>query len=305
MKMLLRKLLAKTLLASGISERRIKMHSGNKYLILMYHRILPKETDGSALQPGMFVLAKTFKLHLEFLSKHFVICPLNDLNDSFLFGNNRKLICFITFDDGWVDFYKVAYPILNELGVHATVFLPTGFIGTKNWFWTDRLLHIFRAVDHEAGIRLSDAKYKNKYVKNIVSIEGNYEEKTEKAISILKQMREEEIEDILSELSIMLNIDVMPNERAFINWNEALEMKRSKLIDFGSHTVSHKILTTLTHDEVTKELRESKETLIEKNINDGEFVPFCYPSGVYNKKIETNGPRGWIRPCRINPKGLE
>ena len=84
----------------------------------------------------------------------------------------------------------------------------------------------------------------------------------------------------------MLNVDVMSNERAFINWNEALEMKQSKLIDYGSHTVSHKILTTLTHDEVAKELRESKETLIEKNINDGEFVPFCYPSGVYDKKIE-------------------
>jgi peptidoglycan/xylan/chitin deacetylase (PgdA/CDA1 family) len=253
----------------------------------MYHRILMKVTDVSEIQPGMFVLAETFKINLEFLKNHFKIYPLNSLNDSFLFKkNNNKPICFITFDDGWLDFYKVAYPILKKHGAHATIFLPTGFIGGKKCFWPDRLLHLFKAIDKKTEIYLRDAQYKNKYVKNIVSCKGNYEEKTEKAISFLKQMREGEIDDILSELSIMLNIDVTPNERAFINWEEISEMKQSKLIDFGSHTVNHKILTTLTYDEINHELIESKETLIERNINDGKFVPFCYPSGVYDKKIE-------------------
>jgi peptidoglycan/xylan/chitin deacetylase (PgdA/CDA1 family) len=140
-------------------------------------------------------------------------------------------------------------------GAHATVFLPTGFIGTKNRFWTDRLLHIFRAINHETDVHLRNAQFKNKYLKNIVSAQGSYEEKTEKAISILKKMREGEIEDILSELAIMLNIEVIQNETAFINWEEITEMKQSKLIDFGSHTVNHKILTTLTYEETIKELR--------------------------------------------------
>ena len=148
--MFVRKSLAKILLASGIVEHEITVHAGKKYLILMYHRILIKETDVPAIQPGMYVLAETFKLHLDLLSNHFKICPLSSLKDFFLFEKyKRKPICFITFDDGWLDFYEVAYPILKKYGAHATVFLPTGFIGTKKWFWPDRMLHIFKAIDQE------------------------------------------------------------------------------------------------------------------------------------------------------------
>ena len=103
------------------------------------------------IEPGMYVLSETLRMHLEFLSENFYIRPLSELcMQRKNLRNTIKPNCFITFDDGWLDFYKVAYPILNKLGVHATVFLPTGFIGNKNWFWTDRLLHIFKAVDQEA-----------------------------------------------------------------------------------------------------------------------------------------------------------
>ncbi len=37
----------------------------------------------------------------------------------------------ITFDDGFHDVYQVAFPILRSHGFHATVYLPTGFIGSS------------------------------------------------------------------------------------------------------------------------------------------------------------------------------
>jgi len=37
----------------------------------------------------------------------------------------------ITFDDGYLDFYSHAYPILGERGFTATVFVVTGFLKTQ------------------------------------------------------------------------------------------------------------------------------------------------------------------------------
>ena len=87
-------------------------------------------------------------------------------------------------------------------------------------------------------------------------------------------------------MSKTLKLNEMAYERVFLNWDEIKEMKKSGLIEFGSHTVSHKILKKLTDVEINRELIESKETLIRENVNDGKFIPFCYPSGVYDRKIE-------------------
>ena len=47
--------------------------------------------------------------------------------------------CLLTFDDGYENFYEVAAPIFLELGLTATVFIPTDFIGDfPGWFERDR-----------------------------------------------------------------------------------------------------------------------------------------------------------------------
>src|ERR1017187_8252959 len=47
--------------------------------------------------------------------------------------NGHKLVA-LTFDDGFLDFYTSAAPILREFGFQATMYLPTGLIGGANRF---------------------------------------------------------------------------------------------------------------------------------------------------------------------------
>ena len=46
-------------------------------------------------------------------------------------------VVILTFDDGYIDFYFNAYPILKKYGFSATIFIPTGLIGGPAYLsWT-------------------------------------------------------------------------------------------------------------------------------------------------------------------------
>lgn len=64
--------------------------------------------------------------------------------------------------------------------------------------------------------------------------------------------------------------------RYVLNWKEILEMKDAG-IEFGSHTVSHPILSCLSNSEVERELVESKMK-IEEQLGE-ECIAFSYPNG--------------------------
>ena len=52
---------------------------------------------------------------------------------------------------------------------------------------------------------------------------------------------------------------------------------KSNDISFGSHTVSHQILTRLTNEEIVREIRDSKDTL--ESRLDQKISSFAYPVG--------------------------
>src|SRR5690348_15235721 len=47
--------------------------------------------------------------------------------------------CAVTVDDGYRDFFDVAYPVFQEYGIPATVYLVSDFLEGKLWLWTDRV----------------------------------------------------------------------------------------------------------------------------------------------------------------------
>ena len=57
-----------------------------------------------------------------------------------------KDLFVVTFDDGYRDVYRYAYPVLKQMGVPAITYLPTAFIDTDKRFNHDRLFHLLRKV---------------------------------------------------------------------------------------------------------------------------------------------------------------
>jgi peptidoglycan/xylan/chitin deacetylase (PgdA/CDA1 family) len=280
-----RRLLSAQLKAFGFLSSHFKRRGGES-VILMYHRVIPKNKAMAGLQAGMYVEPETFDRHILYLREHFEIIPLSGLLPALSGGNKitNKPFCVLTFDDGWADFYEYAFPIIRKYAVPATVFLPTDYIGTGRCFWTDRLSEMIYercSRQQESNTIAPD----NTLTRKLASLQGSRERQLESAIQILKSLRNEEIEHILSELAAIWAVNGPALARTFLSWEEVLEMAGSGVVSFGSHSASHRILTTLSGGEVLEELISSKERLLAADVVNDAFIPFCYPNGDYNENI--------------------
>lgn len=96
--------------------------------ILYYHRVQ------EGLPPSKGVAPPSFAAQMAVLQrKGYRTISFEDLADFFLAGKplpRRPLI--ISFDDGYLDNFTCAYPILKQFGFHATFFLVSGLIGGRS-----------------------------------------------------------------------------------------------------------------------------------------------------------------------------
>ncbi len=257
-------------------------------MILMYHRVIPRSEAKKGVQAGMYVDPGTFECQIRFVRKYFSIRPISEVFSNSSGSSNDKPSCALTFDDGWHDFYTNCYPILKAYEVPAMVFLPTDFIGTENSFWTDRLSSlIYQRCKHSdvMTLRVGGQPTTNPVVSTMLRLKGSFESCQESAIALLKTLRNEDIEKAIAELSSTWGIEAKLPGRLFLSWEEVSEMQQTGLISFGSHTATHRILTTLRKEEIQEELMKSREELITRKASDASSVAFSYPNGNYNEEI--------------------
>lgn len=268
--------------------RYIPVKKRNEYIVLMYHRIKRKNNSDLHMQEGMYVEPNTFRKQIGYLKEKFQIISLERLfceEDNDTRNGRGKILCALTFDDGWHDFYENAYPTLKEHEVCATVFLPTDYIGTEKVFWTDKLAHILHAKKENVWNNKIRARNHDSVIHRIERLQGPVEFRLEKAIEELKSLSLENIEETLELLSEKwVNLPVAAG-RSFLSWNEVREMHESGVVSFGSHTKSHRILTTAKEDVIREELVQSKNALLSAGVVNPSFIPFAYPNGNYTERI--------------------
>lgn len=290
----------------GFVCRRLERCSSRGFPVLMYHRVIPRSRAPLGVQAGMMVEPETFEMHVQFLREIFDIVPLSWYSsecEGALQSQRPTRTCAITFDDGWGDFYEYAYPILKRYGVPATVFLPTDFVGSDRWFWTDRLGFLLDRIGGATMAAQMAVSVARPLASRVLRLSGSIEDRIENAIVLLKQYRIEEIEEVLIELTSALGQEGESVERAFLSWDEVKIMARSGLVTFGSHTAAHRILTTLTANEVANELARSIRALFDQEVAKPDFVPFSYPNGNFSAAIAEMVRRAGYRLAVTTQRG--
>ncbi len=104
-------------------------------LILLYHRV----TDYSVDPWRLCVSPRNFRDQVSELNRRFQPLPLDEfirLNEA---GELPEGAVALTFDDGYSDNFRHAFPILEATGAPATIFVATGSTGSPHEFWWDEL----------------------------------------------------------------------------------------------------------------------------------------------------------------------
>lgn len=267
----------------------VKNHGGFPTLasgsvnILAYHRVVAdiEKAENEAFY-GIVVSRETFRRHCEMLKKAYDVVSLETA--MYFLSVERKVkrpLAVITFDDGYLDFYEEAFPILNEFGLPATVFLPTDCIGKDKPLAHDRIFWLLKQA-FEKQILIENALLKagmeSKKAREFAAMKNRLK-LTEAFVYLPNDLREKVITELEKELD---EFGIYPREYRLLNWEQVSEMSR-KGINFGGHTANHVVLPLEDEAAMEQEIFESKREL-ERQLN-RETLTFAYPNGEYNAKI--------------------
>lgn len=123
---------AMTVSDEALAEKELPQRADPKIVILMYHNLVFGRT-GNEYNRDIY----NFEHDLAFMRQRFKIIDFNDLIA--VSEGKMKLTtdaAIISFDDGDLSIYGLAYPLLREYGIKATFFIIAGFVGETgymNW----------------------------------------------------------------------------------------------------------------------------------------------------------------------------
>ncbi|HVF89854.1 MAG TPA: polysaccharide deacetylase family protein [Blastocatellia bacterium] len=271
-----KKELAARMLDNGIA--RFWSAAGGRYKgvrILAYHRVLDDE-PGSFPFDDEVISARTeaFREQMKFARRNFDIVSFRDLRQCETEGRawpERGLI--VTFDDGYSDNYSNAFPVLEEMGIPATIFLTTSHIGQKKLFWWDQIAYSVKQASRRSihypelssePVSLASAADRRRAIGMILDYVKEIPEETRLRFQDrLYRDLDARVPDAFA-------------DRMHLSWDEVRAMS-ARGIDFGSHTMTHPILSNVTGEQLEEEVSASKKA-IEQNTGK-EVLAFAYPAG--------------------------
>lgn len=201
----------------------------------------------------------------------------------------------VTFDDGYDDNYRTAFPILRELGVPATFFVSTGHVDSGAPFAYDWLVHIV-CHGNAARLRIPELALDGE-------VPASLAERRQLAAAILDGLKwlDASVQDSI--ISRLEEESALPRSSGHddcrpMTWDQLREMQAAGM-EIGSHGVSHRMLAKLPHADMRAEVVSSKETLDRELAHPVDII--SYPVGGSNSYndavVEAVRAAGFMMGC--------
>ena len=251
-------------------------------IIVNYHNVLAHRPSAfNMLVRQEWTLQKDFERQVADMNERYQVVALSEMTNAIREGRSIPNACTITFDDGYAGVYEYALPVLERLGLPATLFVVTGYVSEQRGPGPDRFdrLEALVQLTAERSIDLADAgfgivpldcdacklNFVRKYKRRTNSISPAAHGAIDERISERLGVAEERVAEYLSHEAYQM-----------MDWSQLTGLA-SRGFTVGSHTRTHASLRSLDEPALLEEIGGSFEELATR-LGHRE-LPFAYPYG--------------------------
>ena len=244
----------------------------SKLTVLMYHRVLEDADCAEYPFPSLVMPRSWFEAQLDYLCERMRVLPVSEallrLRDSSL--GSKPLVC-LTFDDGYVDNFEIAAPLLEARGLRGTFYITAGAVQAQQPLWYDRAAALWTSLGgQEIRDRIGEA----------IEVDAPGCETRESWIQWLKEVSDDRRKSIMTLLEGGAKDSALP---CALMTADQVRQLAERGHEIGSHTLWHPILTTMAEDERRHEIEGARKLLQEWT--KGEVGGFCYPNGDFDLEV--------------------
>lgn len=272
------------LYASGLYQNRWRAHARRKpfAFVAFYHRVVAANSvKASAFNLEKGISAEDFERQMRFLCRHFKAVKASRIQSEL-----GREICFaVTLDDGYEDNYLVAAPILKKLGIPATFYVVSDFVGSDRLFWWEQIADLFRR-SHRQELDMSVF---------VPDLDGarllpmrSHAERSQAYETLCAAIRNGRHVDIPQQMKRAADFFELPlreqgRDYGLMDWRQ-LKNLVVQGFEIGGHTATHCNLIGADEAMLRRELNESMRT-IETEL-DAPVESFAYPYGLFETSSE-------------------
>lgn len=275
-----KQLTLKSLKTTGVSTLvRDSSWRRQRLLILAYHGI--SISDEHLWNSSQYMPADVLRARFQLLKKSkCAVLPLDEAVKRMYANDLPERAVAITFDDGTSDFYRRAFPVIQEFGFPVTLYLTTFYTEYNRpvfdlmssyllWQGRNEVLDL-RAITGAASVMaLRDEASQEKALAEIATFARE------------RHLSAEEKESLLVKVAAQLKVDydALNDQRIMHNVTpEEVRELAAGGIDVQLHTHRHR--TPMDRRLFVREIEDNRASIQRMTGKHAEH--FCYPSGVYD-----------------------
>ena len=255
-----------------ISFNYMPFRSKKELLVVLYHQVNDKKYTFYPAVP-----TKVYQETCLFLAKYYEIIHFSEV-EHYYQSNPSKPAAIITFDDGMSDIREHVLPFMEKHQLKFNINIDTEILETK---LPQDFLRVYDILNTTPKIPT--------YIDS---------ENTSKPITIQYDkpfQTENEFTEVLSNLSskdkrnftIRMHDSLGMESHHYskvLSSDDLRNLAKNKLVEIGSHSHTHSVLTKLDAIDIQNELQKSKEIL--EHTTDKHITVIAYPNGCSSEKID-------------------
>src|SRR5690349_8469883 len=217
-------------------------------VVLCYHNVVADD-DGPENGPAVHMRRTVFERQMRWLARHYDVVALDEFVARRARGTSLRGVAALTFDDGYAGVFTYAWPLLQQLGIPATVFIVAQAPDAREAFWWD----------HPAVSRVLSPALRDEW------------------LTILRGDR-----DAILRAAGGGNGTALPAARRPADWDTIARAARAGL-GVGAHSATHRALPALDPAELHLELVTARDIVQQRTGVTPQF--FAYPYGLWNERL--------------------